>query len=124
MPLWMLCRQVAVFPHCDPNLRSIVFTGLSVFWTQSMPTQNNPNPVSLVGAGFGLFVLDRREAAGLLLGLAFQMPGLDHRGLGIYGLPGTGFLFFLFHRLHLGASLHPFAEKNQDPADGTLEFFV
>lgn len=104
MPLWMLCRQVAVRSGCDPNLRSIVFTGLNVFWMR--------------------IVLDRQEAAGLLLGLAFQMPGLDHRGLGIYGLPGTGFLFFLFHRLHLGASLHPFAEKNQDPADETLEFFV
>lgn len=90
-----------------------------------MPTQNNPNPAFLVGAGFGLFfVLDRRESAGLLLGLAFQMPGLDHRGLGVYSLPGLWLFLVLFHWLHLGASLRPFAEKNQDPEDGTLDFFV
>lgn len=43
--------------------------------------------------------------------LIFQMAGVDHRGLGVFGLPGNGLLFVTFHGILTSALA--FAKKQK-----------
>ena len=42
-----------------------------------------------------------RLSASLVFALILQMPGLNHRGLGVSGLPGKGLFLFLFSHTFL-----------------------